>query len=98
MNLEGELHLPKDLVEIARLQPARGLNHVAMHRIADPQNASSRTAHGLDERGELLLHLRGTHPGDKDDLARRVVGVEDADQLNDLLRARARTELYPHRI
>src|SRR6185369_11976034 len=70
VQLERLLELADDLVEAARLDALRRGFGVAVHRVADPEHGAAGLAHRVDERGQLVLHLVGTHAMDERDAAR----------------------------
>src|SRR5205814_3727906 len=69
-----------DLVERARLLAERGFDAVAVHGIAGPYDLRAFALHAPDELRKTGHHLVGAETRDEDDAPRDVLGIEDAQQ------------------
>src|SRR4051794_40541926 len=86
VDLEEALHLVDDLVEVPRLVAGGGLDGVAVHRVALPDDLVAGRRDLLDDARQDVADLPGAHPGDQREPSRLVVGVEALDVLDRLLR------------
>ncbi|CAM3831476.1 hypothetical protein NOZE110980_16960 [Nocardioides zeicaulis] len=76
MHVEEALDLLDDVVEAAGLVARRGLEGVAVHRVADPGHLHALGGDLLDQRREAVADLVGAEAGHEGEPARGVVGVE----------------------
>ena len=85
VHLEEALYLVDDAVEVAGLVAGRGLDGVAVHRVALPDHLVAGGVDLLDDRRQHVAHLRAAHPADQREPARRRLRVEPLDVLDGLL-------------
>ena len=68
-----------------RLVAARGLDRVAVHRVADPQHAPALALDGADQRRQRRLDLVGAEAADQRQPPRLRVGIERVDQADEVV-------------
>mmetsp|Transcript_10085 Transcript_10085/g.26895 ORF Transcript_10085/g.26895 Transcript_10085/m.26895 type:complete len:338 (-) Transcript_10085:140-1153(-) len=93
----GELR--HDVAVVARLELVRRRgDRVAVDAVRLPHDVDPRLLHRLDVRRQHRLHLVLAVARDEHELALDVVGVEDLDQLLELVRLHRRAHLAPNRV
>src|SRR5690625_2567384 len=65
VDLEEAHHLVEDVLEAAGLVAVGGGDRVAVHGIGDPGDLGSRIAHSLDQGGQTIADVPGSHAGDE---------------------------------
>ena len=95
---EEGVDLPHDLVEAARLDPARGLEDVRVHRVARPDNRMLGLRDGTQERRERVREPLRSHPDDERQPAGDARRVQSLAELEHLLGRRRRPELDAERV
>src|SRR5882757_2791481 len=86
MDGEERLHFRQHPVERAGLVARGRGDGVAVHRVARPDHDAPFPLHGADQRRQMIADLVGTKTVDQRQPSRLVVGVEDVDQLQKLVR------------
>ncbi len=98
VHLEEAGHLVEHVVEPPGLVPARRLERVAVHRVADPHELRSALGDRLDQRGKTVAHLLGAHPRDERQPARFTCGIEPVDQGQQVRRSRQGAKFDANRV
>ena len=75
------LHLGHDQIERPGLVAARGLDRVAVHRVAGPDHVAPFPLGGAHQRREVVEDLVGAEAGDQGQPACLVLRIEHLDQL-----------------
>lgn len=75
MDGEGAAEFEQNIFEATSLSSVLGRERIAMHWVANPQDAVSFGLNGLDEFGEGGFDAIATHAMDEGEFARFVVGV-----------------------
>ena len=86
MHLEKAAHLLQDLVERPRLVSGHRGDGVAVHRVARPHNIAAFALDRAHQRRQQIGHLFGAEAADQRQAAGLVVGIENIDQLQQLVR------------
>ena len=98
VHLEEAGHLVEHIVESPGLMTARGIERVAMHRVADPGERSPACRDRLDQRWQCVPHEPRAHARDESQPSRLAPRVEPADQCEKILRSRQGADLDSDRV
>src|ERR1700733_8757514 len=98
MHLEKRPHLLEDLIERPRLVPGHRGNSVAVHGVARPHNVAALAFNRAHKARQMLGGLVGAHAANQRQAAGLIVGIEDVDELEQLIRLLRRTSLQAERI
>src|SRR4051812_2453393 len=90
VDAEEGLHLGEDAVERPRLVAGIGSDGVAVHGIARPHDDAALALDRTHHAGQMLAGLFVAEARDQGQPARLVVGIEDIDQLEQLVRLQRR--------
>ena len=85
MNAERGAQLGADVVEPPRLVALGRRLGVAVHRIADPQHAGARRAHGANDARQVRVDVLRAEARDQRQAPGLVVRIQDVDQLLQVL-------------
>ena len=98
--VDGEelLHLREDGAEGARLEAARGLDRIAVHRVAGPHHLGALGLHRLDQARQVRRDIARAHPADERQPARLVPGIELPEQALEMVCRQRRAAFQPERV
>src|SRR6516162_9336033 len=91
-------HLRQDAVERPGLVASGRGDGIAVHRIARPHHDPSLAFHRAKQSRQLFGDLVGAEPGNQRQPSRLVVGIEQVDQLDQLVRLHRRAAFQADRI
>src|SRR5262245_25180066 len=98
VHAEEGLHLGKDAVERPRLVAGVGSDGVAVHGIARPYHRAALALDGAHHARQMLADLFAAEARDQRQPARLVVGIENVDQLEQLVRLQRRATFQADRV
>ena len=97
--VDGEegLDFAEDALERPRLVAVEG-DGVAVHRVAGPHHRPPLALDGADELGQVGRDLVGTEAADEREPPRLVVGAQQVDQPDEVVRLQRRAAFQPDRV
>src|SRR5688572_25804482 len=98
VNVHEASHLGHDLIEGPRLVAVRGLDGIAVHGVAGPNDMAAFLLHGADEFGQMTVDLVLAEAGNKGEPACFIGRVENVDQPQKLVGFETWTALQAYRI
>jgi len=95
---EELLDFTEHVFEVARLISGGGAFGVSVARVAHPDDVMTRLAHGLDHPREVIGDFTSADARDECDSAGNIFGVEDIEQLEEVVRGEGRAAFHADRV